>query len=60
MMDVLDNKILPLYYDNPEEWVKIMKNAMSEIEADFDSGRMAREYYERMFTLHLATTIPGL
>jgi len=33
---------------------------MSEIEADFDSGRMAREYYERMFTLHLETTIPGL
>jgi starch phosphorylase len=51
MMDVLENKILPLYYDNPQEWVKIMKNAMSEIEADFDSGRMAREYYERMFTV---------
>ena len=51
MMDVLDNKILPLYYDNPKEWVEIMKNAMSEIEADFDSGRMAREYYERMFTV---------
>ena len=51
MMDVLDNKILPLYYDNPKEWVGIMKNAMSEIEADFDSGRMAREYYERMFTV---------
>ncbi len=49
MMDVLDNKILPLYYDDPQEWVEIMKNAMSEIEADFDSGRMAREYYERMF-----------
>ena len=51
MMDVLDNKILPLYYDDPKEWVEIMKNAMSEIEADFDSGRMAREYYERMFTI---------
>ena len=51
MMDVLENKILPRYYDKPEEWVEIMKNAMSEIEAEFDSGRMAREYYERMFTL---------
>ena len=51
MMDVLENKILPLYYDNSKEWVQIMKNAMSEIEADFDSGRMAREYYERMFTV---------
>ncbi|WP_415407869.1 alpha-glucan family phosphorylase [Sulfurovum sp. CS9] len=60
MMDVLENKILPLYYDDPQEWVEIMKNAMSEIEADFDSGRMAREYYERMFTLHLEPSIPGL
>jgi starch phosphorylase len=51
MMDVLENKILPLYYDQPEEWVKVMKNAMSEIEAEFDSGRMAKEYYERMFTI---------
>jgi len=51
MMDVLENKILPLYYDEPEEWVKVMKNAMSEIEAEFDSGRMAKEYYERMFTI---------
>ena len=51
MMDVLENKILPLYYDQPEEWVEVMKNAMSEIEAEFDSGRMAKEYYERMFTI---------
>jgi starch phosphorylase len=51
MMDVLDNKILPIYYDNLREWVDIMKNAMSEIETEFDSGRMAREYYERMFTI---------
>jgi len=51
MMDVLENKILPLYYDQPEKWVEVMKNAMSEIEADFDSGRMAKEYYERMFTI---------
>ncbi len=51
MMDILENKILPLYYDNQKEWINIMKNAMSEIEAEFDSGRMAKEYYERMFTV---------
>ena len=49
MMDVLENKIIPLYYDKPKEWVKIMKSAMSEIEVEFDSGRMVHEYYERMF-----------
>jgi len=49
MMDVLENKIIPLYYDRPREWVEIMKSAMSEIEVEFDSGRMVKEYYERMF-----------
>ncbi len=50
MMDILENKILPLYYNNQKEWIDIMKNTMSEIDVDFDSGRMAAEYYERMFT----------
>ncbi len=49
MMDILENRIIPTYYDKPEEWVSIMKNAMSEIEFEFDSGRMVNEYYERMF-----------
>ncbi len=51
MMDVLEEKIIPTYYKKPEKWVKIMKNAMSDIEVDFDSGRMANEYYERMFDI---------
>jgi len=49
MMDILEDKILPIYYDEPKKWVDIMKNAMNEIEIDFDSGRMASEYYEKMF-----------
>ena len=50
MMDILEEKILPLYYKHPKKWVEIMRNAMSDVEIDFDSGRMATEYYERMFT----------
>jgi glycogen phosphorylase len=49
MMDILEQKIIPLYYNKPHEWLKIMKNAMMDIEVEFDSGRMATEYYERMF-----------
>ncbi|RLA73199.1 MAG: alpha-glucan family phosphorylase [Epsilonproteobacteria bacterium] len=51
MMDVLENKILPLYYDDSNAWVTVMKNAMSEIEDEFDSGRMVKEYYDRMFSI---------
>ncbi|MBL0721889.1 MAG: alpha-glucan family phosphorylase [Sulfurovum sp.] len=53
MMEVLENKIIPLYYDNPKEWVEIMKSAMSEIEDDFNSGRMAKEYYRKMFNIDI-------
>lgn len=49
MMDILEDKIIPIYYDKPEKWVKIMKDAMREIDPEFDSGRMANEYYVEMF-----------
>lgn len=49
MMDILENTIIPTYYDKPKEWVAIMKSAMNDVEVEFDSGRLAMEYYERMF-----------
>lgn len=51
MMNILENTIIPTYYNKPDEWVGIMKNAMSDIELEFDSGRMVAEYYNRMFNL---------
>lgn len=53
LMDILENKVIPIYYDKPKEWVKIMKNAMSEIEHEFCSARMADQYYELMFNYEL-------
>jgi len=53
MMDILENKIIPMYYNEPKEWVKIMKNTMSEIETEFNSGRMAHQYYELMFDFEI-------
>ena len=50
MMDILENKIIPIYYEDSSRWVNIMKCAMSDIEMDFASARMAAEYYEKMFT----------
>jgi len=49
MMDILENKIIPTYYKDRKQWTEIMKNAMTEIEIEFDSGRMADEYYKKMF-----------
>ena len=50
MMNILENKIIPAYYEDSSRWVNIMKSAMSDVEIDFASSRMATEYYEKMFT----------
>jgi glycogen phosphorylase len=49
LMTLLEETIIPLYYQSPRQWVEIMKNAMSEIENYFDSGRMAKKYYSLMY-----------
>lgn len=49
LYDILENKIVPTYYDNPKEWVKIVKQSMIDVAPAFDSGRMADEYYTKMY-----------
>lgn len=49
MYDILENQILPLYYDNYDTWRQIMKNGMRDVRFQFDSNRMAHEYYELMY-----------
>jgi starch phosphorylase len=47
--DVLENEVLPTYYGKPEKWFKIMTQAWMDVKEEFDSNRMAREYYEKMY-----------
>ena len=49
LMDILENEIIPMYYDKPDEWTQVMKAAMSDVIPAFDSGRMANEYYLKMY-----------
>ena len=49
MMDILENIIVPTYYDNPKKWLEIIKNSISDILPTFDSDRMADEYYKKMY-----------
>lgn len=49
LMDMLENEIIPMYYDRPEQWTQMMKNAMSDVIPAFDSGRMVHEYYVKMY-----------
>ncbi|MEO0899177.1 MAG: alpha-glucan family phosphorylase [Bacteroidota bacterium] len=49
MMRILTEEILPMYYDQPENWWQLVKNSMREVVPFFDSNRMADEYYTRLF-----------
>ena len=49
MLDMLENNILPMYYDRPEEWQKMVLQSMNDVNAFFDSDRMAAEYYEKVY-----------
>ena len=49
LYEILTSEILPLYYDNPDTWRQIIKNGMRDVRFQFDSGRMANEYYELMY-----------
>jgi starch phosphorylase len=47
--EILNQQILPLYYEQPDTWRQIMKNGMMDVRWQFDSNRMAAEYYELMY-----------
>ena len=47
--NILDDKILPLYYDHNDKWMDIVFNAMTDIYPEFDSDRMADQYYTEMY-----------
>ncbi|MDQ4139889.1 MAG: alpha-glucan family phosphorylase [Bacteroidota bacterium] len=49
IMDMLENVILPMYYEQPDKWLKMVKNSMTEIIPTFESGRMADEYYHKIY-----------
>lgn len=49
MIDILENEIIPTYYDDTKKWTKLMKNSMNDVLQEFDSGSMAHKYYEKMY-----------
>jgi len=47
--EILENQVLPLYYENRDVWRQIIKNGMRDVRWQFDSNRMAKEYYDIMY-----------
>lgn len=49
LYEILENEIIPTYYDRPDEWRKIQHTAMEEVRINFNSDRMADEYYRLIY-----------
>jgi starch phosphorylase len=47
--EILEKHIIPMYYENYETWRQIIKNGMRDVRFQFDSNRMAHEYYELLY-----------
>lgn len=50
LFELLENEIVPTYYQAPEKWTSIVKQSMKDVLPYFDSGRMVKEYYEKMYS----------
>jgi len=49
LYDILEKIVIPMYYDNQAGWLDIVKNGMKDIIPQFDSIRLAKEYYEKLY-----------
>lgn len=57
LYNVLTREILPMYYHKPEQWLNMVKNSMREIVPAFESGRMAAEYYDKLFNVEVSVEV---
>ncbi|WP_313028331.1 alpha-glucan family phosphorylase [Soonwooa sp.] len=49
LYDILENEIIPTYYNDKNKWRKIVTNAMDDVRFQFNSDRMADEYYKLLY-----------
>lgn len=49
LYDILEQEVLPLYYDHYDTWRKVAQNGMRDVRFRFEAGRMATEYYELLY-----------
>jgi len=49
LLDKLENEVIPTYYANHKKWQEMVLNSMNDVSEEFNSDRMAREYYEKLY-----------
>lgn len=49
LMHLIEQEVVPTYYNDPDKWLQIVHQGMKDVAPAFDSNRMAREYYEKLY-----------
>ncbi|MFV0306094.1 MAG: alpha-glucan family phosphorylase [Moheibacter sp.] len=49
LYNILENEILPIYYEYPNKWRQIVQKGMQDVKHHFNSDRMADEYYKLLY-----------
>lgn len=49
ILDVLENEVIPAYYDKKGKWWEVVKTSIKDVLAFFESDRMADEYYKKLY-----------
>lgn len=53
MMKMLEQQVVPCYYRDRERWLRIVKQSMRDVVPQFDSDRMAHQYYDMMYNYNM-------
>ena len=49
MMSIIEDQIIPTYYNDKVKWATMMRQAIRTADAYFNSDRMVIEYYNRLY-----------
>jgi len=55
LFNLLENEVLPLYYKQPDQWQNMLIQAIRDVIPNFESGRMAKAYYEELYRFPFST-----
>lgn len=50
LMTVLEKQVLPVFYNDTKKWSQIVKESITDVLSYFDSNRMAKEYYDLLYS----------
>lgn len=51
LYNLLQKRVIPLYYEHPDQWLTMIRSSMQDILPRFDSNRMADEYYKQLYSI---------